>query len=164
MAEAEPRDGGRIDESCLANGRMDDVPSRATALGHEAMPGERAISRLERRECRSFLANGRASCPGPHLSIDLRFWPDSSNNAGVSSVGEPSRLLNSKGRGWLCSSRNHRPYPTSRRGSSWSCTPTPYASGVAGLGLKAISPWPISQGEKVDWVGIARLFKIKSTS
>ena len=35
MAEAEPSDGGRTDESCLVHGRMDDVPSRATSLGHE---------------------------------------------------------------------------------------------------------------------------------
>ncbi len=108
------------------------------------MPGERAFSRIERWESRSFHANGLASCPDPHLSIDPRFRLSSSNNVAILSVGEPSRLPDTKGRGWFCCSTNLQPYPTSRRGPSWSCTPTPYASG-GGAGLKATSPWPIKQ-------------------
>ena len=106
------------------------------------MPGERDYSRIDRWESRSFLANGRASCPAPHLSIGPRFRLSSSNNVATSSVGVPSRSPNTKGHGWLSCSTNHPPCPTSRRGPSWSCTPTPSAfGGVAGL--KATSPWRI---------------------
>ena len=109
------------------------------------MSSERAYSRIERWDSRSFHTNGLASCPDPRLSIDPRFQPSSSNNVVALSVGEPSRSPTTKGRGWLCCSTNHQLSPTSPPGPSWSCTPTPYASGGV-AGLKATSPWPIRQG------------------
>jgi DDE superfamily endonuclease len=102
----------------------------------------RAYSRIDRWESRPFLANGLASCPAPHLLTDPRFPPSFSNDVAVSSVGEPSRLPNTNGRGWLSCSTKHRPCPTSRRGPSWSCTPIPYASGGA-AGPEVTSLWPI---------------------
>src|SRR4029079_15137705 len=90
-------------------------------------------------------ANGLASCPDPHLSIDPRSRLSSSNNVAVSSVGEPSHSPTTRGRGWLCCSTNHPLRPTSQQQPSWSCTPTPYASGGI-AGLKATSPWPTRQG------------------
>lgn len=109
------------------------------------MPGERAYSRIERWESRSFRANGLASCPGPHPWIDRRFRRNSSNNVAVLSVSGPSRSPTTSGPGWLCCSTKHPLCPTSRRGPSWSCTPTPYAPGGA-AGLEATPPWPIRQG------------------
>jgi hypothetical protein len=106
------------------------------------MPGERDYSRVDRWESRSLLANGRASCLAPHLSIDPSFRPSSSNNVAASSVGEPSRCLNIKGQGWLSCFTNHQPSPTSRRRPLWNCTPIPSDSGDI-AGLKANSPWPI---------------------
>jgi hypothetical protein len=109
------------------------------------MLGERDYSRIDRWESRSFLANGRSSCPAPHLSIVPRFRRNSSNNVAASSVGEPSRSPNTKGHGWPSSSTNHQPCPTSRRGPSWNCISTPSAfGGVAGL--KATSPWRTRPG------------------
>jgi DDE superfamily endonuclease len=108
------------------------------------MPGERAYSRGDRSESRSFLANGLASCPAQRLSIDQHFRPNFSKNVAVSRVGGPFRLLNTKGRDWHSCSTNHRRCPTSRRGPSWNCIPIPYASGVVG-GFKAISHWLIRQ-------------------
>jgi hypothetical protein len=109
------------------------------------MPGRRAYSRIERWESLSSLANGLASCPAPRPSIDPHFLLSSSNNVGGSSVGEPSRSANTKGLGWPSCSPNHRPCPTSRRGPSWSYTPTPCASGGT-AGLKGTSPWLIRPG------------------
>ncbi len=55
------------------------------------MPGERDYSRIDRWESRFFLANGRASCPAPHLSIGPRFQRSFSNNVAALSVAVPSR-------------------------------------------------------------------------
>lgn len=109
------------------------------------MPGRRAYSRIDRWESLSSLANGLASCPAPRPSIDPHFRLSSSNNVGGSSVGEPSLLASTNGRGWLSCSTNHQPCPTSWRGPSWSYTPTPYASGGV-AGLKVTSPWLIKPG------------------
>jgi hypothetical protein len=109
------------------------------------MPCERHYSRIDRWENRFFLANGRASCLAPRLSIGPRFRPSSSNNVAASSVAVPSRTSDTKGRGWLSCSTNHRPSPTSRRGPLWNCTPTPSAFGDA-AGLKATSPWGTGPG------------------
>jgi hypothetical protein len=109
------------------------------------MTGKRDYSRIDRWESRYFLANGRASCPVPLLSIGPRFQRDSSNNVAASSVGAPSRSPNTKGHGWLFYSTIHRPRPTSRRAPSWICTLTPSATG-GGVGLKAFSPWRTRPG------------------
>jgi hypothetical protein len=109
------------------------------------MPTELAYSRIVRSGTRTSLADGLASWLAPHLSINRHSPTTSWSSAGVWSVGEPSRWPDTKERGWFCCSTNHRPCPTSRRGPSWSCTPTPYDSGGA-AGRKATSPWPIRQG------------------
>jgi hypothetical protein len=106
------------------------------------MAGERAYPRSDRLECRPFLADGLALCPAPHLLIGPRFLRSFSNVVAVSPVGEPFRVPNTKGRNWFSCSMRHQPFPTSRRGPSWSCTPTPYASGGI-VGPKATSPRPI---------------------
>lgn len=105
------------------------------------MAGERVYSRLDRRNIRSFLANGCASCPAQHPLIAPRFRLSFSINVVALSVAGPSRSPSISGRGWLCCSKNHPPFPTSPLGPSSSCTPTPSAfGGVAGL--KATSPCP----------------------
>ena len=109
------------------------------------MAVQRAYSRSVGSESRSLFANGLASWLAPHLLIDRRFLRNSANHVVVSFVGGPSHLPNTKGRDWLCSSTKSRPCPTSRRGPSWSCTPTRSDSG-GGAGREAISPWPIRPG------------------
>jgi hypothetical protein len=108
------------------------------------MAAEPAYSRIVRWGHRSLLANGLASCLAPHLTIDRRFPSRSSRNVEVSSVAAPSRSPNTGGLDWPSCSAKPRPCPTSWRGPSWSCIPTPYVSGGA-AGLRANSPWTISR-------------------
>jgi hypothetical protein len=108
------------------------------------MTDVRAYSRSNRIGSRSFLANGLASCPAQLLLIDQHFPLNSSKHVAVSFDDAPSRLRNTKGRGWRSCFTNHQPCPTSRLVPSWNCIPIPYASGVT-VGLKATSRWRISQ-------------------
>ena len=58
----------------------------------------------------------------------------------VLSVDARSHVPNTKGHDWLSYSTNPPHYPTSLLGASWSCIPTPSASGGA-AGRAAISSW-----------------------
>ena len=109
------------------------------------MTVERAYSRSVGSETPTFLADGLASWLAPHLSINRRSPPTSSNSAAVSFVGGRSRGLNTKGPDSPFCSTNAPIRPTSRRALSWSCTPTPYVSGGVD-GRKVTSPSPSRPG------------------
>jgi hypothetical protein len=109
------------------------------------MSRELAYSRIVRLESRTYFANGLASWLAPRLLINRRFPLTSSHGVKVWSVGERSRVPNTKGHNWLFSSTNPRDYPTSQRGCSWICIPTPSASGGT-AGRVAISRWSSKKG------------------
>jgi hypothetical protein len=109
-----------------------------------AMSGELAYSRNVRSESRTYLANGVASWLAPHLLINRRFPLTSSHSVEILSLGERSRVPNTRERDWLSYSTNRPPCPTSQPGLSWSCIPTPSASGDT-VGRVAFSPWSSKQ-------------------
>ena len=103
-----------------------------------AMPGERDYSRIDRWESRFFLANRRASCPAPHLSIAPRFRLSSSSAVATLSAGVPSRSPDTRGRGWLSCSMKHRGHIERPGGGHRGVTPQLRSALAASLGSRRL--------------------------